>query len=89
MDLTGLPYAVTPMTLDDVYTVSEIERNVFTMPWSSNAFRYEISHNRFGIYLVLRYRPWVGRAQMPPRWRCGGAPTRSLDHRSWGTAGYG
>ena len=72
MDLAGLPYVVTPMTLDDVPTIAEIERAVFTMPWSSNAFRYEISHNRFAAYLALRYRPWMGRVEPSPRqpvWR--------------------
>jgi len=58
MNLEGLPYAVEPMQLDDIPTVSLVEQAVFTMPWSSTAFEYELRHNPSSRYLVLRYLPW-------------------------------
>jgi len=61
MLLEGLPYVLTPMTLDDVPFVAEIERRVFPSPWPATAFRYEIAQNAASRYLVLRYRPWIHR----------------------------
>jgi ribosomal-protein-alanine N-acetyltransferase len=58
MQLDGLPYAIEPMRLDDVPTVTLVEQAVFTMPWSSTAFEYELRHNVSSTYLVLRYLPW-------------------------------
>lgn len=72
MDYGGLPYVVAPMTLEDVPTISEIERAVFTMPWSAGAFRYELAHNHSATYLVLRYAPWAAKWRGAPRqavWR--------------------
>ena len=60
MNLDGLPYALMPMRLSDVPTVSAVERIVFTLPWSSAAFTYDLSHNPNADYLVLRYLPWSG-----------------------------
>jgi ribosomal-protein-alanine N-acetyltransferase len=60
------------MTLEDVPTVSEVERAVFTMPWSAGAFRYELAHNHSATYLVLRYTPWAPKRRGIPRqvvWR--------------------
>jgi hypothetical protein len=37
MNLSGLPYVIEPMKLDDVPTIAEIERVAFTLPWSANA----------------------------------------------------
>lgn len=59
MNLEGLPYALMPMEADDIPTVSLIERTVFTLPWSTNAFTYEIKHNPASDYLVLKYVPWM------------------------------
>lgn len=59
MNLDGLPYIVEPVKLEDVPTVAEIERAVFSMPWSANAFKYELRHNPSAEYLMLRYAPWV------------------------------
>ena len=60
MNLDGLPYAVVPMELADVPTVSQVEQIVFTLPWSATAFEYELRHNRASEYLVLRHLPLVG-----------------------------
>jgi len=64
MDLDGLPYAVVPMRLADVPTVSQVERVVFSLPWSATAFDYELRRNRASEYLVLRYLPLVERARV-------------------------
>ncbi|EXX85051.1 alanine acetyltransferase [Paenibacillus darwinianus] len=42
-----------PMALDDVQTIVEIEREVFTAPWSYEAFVNELRHNHFARYLVM------------------------------------
>lgn len=59
MDLSGLPYSVAPMRLEDVHTVSRIEQIVFSLPWSTAAFGYEIRHNPASEYLVLRRTPYA------------------------------
>ena len=58
MNLEGCPYAVTPMALPDVPTVAAVEQQVFSLPWSASAFRYELAQNRSSEYLTLRYTPW-------------------------------
>ena len=55
MDLSGLPYSVAPMRLEDVPTVSSIEKTIFSLPWSTAAFSYEIRHNPASQYFVLRH----------------------------------
>jgi len=59
MNLDGLPYAIEPMRREDVPTVHQIEKQIFSLPWSSHAFRYEIMYNENSTYLVLRYSPWT------------------------------
>ncbi|MHB0858976.1 MAG: ribosomal protein S18-alanine N-acetyltransferase [Anaerolineae bacterium] len=58
MNLDGLPFVVQPMEIEDVPTVSLIEHVVFTLPWSSTAFTYELRNNPSSHYLVLCYLPW-------------------------------
>ena len=45
---------ITPMTLDDIPQVHEIERVSFPVPWPSYAFRQELETNRMAHYLVAR-----------------------------------
>mgnify|MGYP000719449495 CR=1 FL=1 len=59
IELEGLPYAVARMDPKDVPAVGELERIVFTLPWSSATFNYELNHNPSAEYLVLRYLPWA------------------------------
>jgi ribosomal-protein-alanine N-acetyltransferase len=42
------------MTLDDIPTVQEIEREIFLTPWPRNAYRREIQQNKMASYVVLR-----------------------------------
>jgi len=65
MNLDGLPYALAPMTLDDIPTVAELEQIIFTLPWSANAFNYELRHNPAAEYLVLRYVLWIIKDGLP------------------------
>jgi len=58
MNLEGLPFAIEAMELDDVPTISAVERAVFTMPWSSSAYEYELRYNPSSSFMVLRYLPW-------------------------------
>jgi len=59
MNLNGLPYALMPMRLEDVPAVSAIEQVVFSLPWSTSAFTFDLSSNPNAEYLVLRYLPWA------------------------------
>ena len=76
------------MTLDDIPTVAQIEREVFSLPWSSTAFRYEVEHNVASQYLTLRYTPWA-RLPQQETWL---GPVRRLLRRPTGDPsllGYG
>jgi len=42
-----------PMLLSDVPVISAIEREVFTVPWSAEAFVNELKHNQFARYTVM------------------------------------
>lgn len=59
MDLQGTPYLLEPMTARHVPTVAQIERRVFTQPWSYANFSHEVTNNPYSEYLVLRYGPWA------------------------------
>ena len=48
-------------------TISALERQLFTLPWSATAFRYEILHNTSSEYILAQYRPWMAREQPPRR----------------------
>lgn len=41
------------MTLKDIDTILQIERESFTAPWSEEAFRTELTHNHFARYMVM------------------------------------
>ena len=45
---------ISPMALDDIPEVHEIERASFPVPWPSYAFRQELETNRMAHYLVAR-----------------------------------
>jgi ribosomal-protein-alanine N-acetyltransferase len=41
------------MKLEDIPEVLVIEREAFTMPWTEEAFRNELTHNHFAKYMVM------------------------------------
>lgn len=41
------------MKLEDIPEILVIEREAFTMPWTEEAFRNELTHNHFAKYMVL------------------------------------
>ncbi len=41
------------MKLDDIAAIVEIEQEVFTAPWTAEAFRNELTNNMFAKYMVL------------------------------------
>jgi ribosomal-protein-alanine N-acetyltransferase len=49
-----LSLVVTPMTVDDIGDVHDIERSSFPVPWPPYAFRQELETNRLARYLVAR-----------------------------------
>ena len=49
-----LTLVVSPMTVDDIGDVHDIERASFPVPWPAYAFRQELETNRLARYLVVR-----------------------------------
>jgi ribosomal-protein-alanine N-acetyltransferase len=49
-----LPFTIEPMTLADLPAVVAIERVSYAMNWPMRAFEYELQHNQFAHYFVLR-----------------------------------
>lgn len=41
------------MGLEDIPHILVIEREAFTMPWTEQAFRNELTHNHFASYMVM------------------------------------
>lgn len=41
------------MTLDDIPDVLAIEHEAFTLPWTEEAFRNELTNNHFARYMVM------------------------------------
>jgi len=66
MDLTGLPFVIQDMELEDVPGVSALERRIFTLPWPAKAFEQELLYHRDARFLVLRYVPWFRRRETSP-----------------------
>lgn len=54
MSQPALPFAIEPMTLDDIPAVVAIERASYSMAWPTRAFDYELNHNPLAHYYVLR-----------------------------------
>ena len=46
-------YEIRTMTENDVSQIAQIEKMVFTSPWSEAAFRSELKDNGIALYLVL------------------------------------
>jgi len=47
------PLVFRSMKLEDIPHILAIEREAFTLPWSSDAFVNELTHNHFAKYLVM------------------------------------
>ena len=43
------------MTMDDIPGVMVIEHEAFTLPWTEEAFRNELTHNQFAKYMIMEY----------------------------------
>ena len=55
------------MRVADLPTVVAIERQVFTSPWSMQAFLFDLTRRRDAYYLVARYLPWAAEGQASDR----------------------
>lgn len=51
-----MPYVVRPMRLEDIDDVGFVERECFSTPWPSYAYRREIRDNRLSRYAVIVWR---------------------------------
>jgi ribosomal-protein-alanine N-acetyltransferase len=45
--------AIRDMLFDDLDAVTDLEKKIFTSPWSADLFRYELSHDEKAIYLLI------------------------------------
>lgn len=52
-DAEGLTFR--PMTLEDIPAVMVIEHDAFTLPWTEEAFRNELTHNHFARYMMMEW----------------------------------
>lgn len=57
---------ITPMTLEDLPWVEEIERASFSAPWSFETFRHELVANPRSFYWVVRPHPEPTSETRPP-----------------------
>ena len=55
MATTTPTFYVDRMMVADISEVIEIERQSFSLPWPSNAYRSELETNRLASYLVARF----------------------------------
>lgn len=46
---------ITPMGIEDLKNIQEIERLCFAVPWSKEAFEQELASNRLARYFSARY----------------------------------
>ena len=74
-----MPYVVQPMQLEDVEEVARVERECFTTPWPTNAYRRELRENRLSRYVVVRWIGDDGAAARPPLTSHTEAPPASDD----------
>ncbi|MDQ0194015.1 ribosomal protein S18-alanine N-acetyltransferase [Paenibacillus wynnii] len=44
------------MRVEDIPNILIIEREAFTMPWTEEAFRNELTHNHFAKYMVMEHQ---------------------------------
>lgn len=49
------PLSFRLMTLDDLPDVLAVEHDAFTLPWTEEAFRNELTMNHFARYMVMEY----------------------------------
>jgi ribosomal-protein-alanine N-acetyltransferase len=62
----------TPMLVDDVPYVDQLERVCFSAPWPASTYRYELQHNRLADYWVIRPAAGAGEPTLPPILAYGG-----------------
>ncbi len=74
MATTSPTYFVDRMTVADIPEVIEIERQSFSLPWPSNAYKRELQDNRTAHYIVVR-RQEPGKPAPPS------PPVRQEEHR--------
>lgn len=54
MKQSVLPFKIETMTLADIPAVVAIERVSYSLTWPTRAYEYELQHNQFAHYFVLR-----------------------------------
>lgn len=69
---SGPRLVITPMQLDDIPAIMELEARCFESPWSADIYRRELTASSFSFYHVVR--PGTGRAaqELPPILAYGG-----------------
>lgn len=64
--MPAVPLLFTPMTIDDVPVVAELEKRCFPAPWSAESFRHEVTLNPRAFYWVIRPNPLIEWRDLPP-----------------------
>jgi [ribosomal protein S18]-alanine N-acetyltransferase len=59
-------YVLRPMQFEDIDAVSAVERECFTTPWPTSAYRRELRDNRLGRYIVLVEQPGIDQPAAVP-----------------------
>ena len=67
-DFRDIPYSLQDMQLRDIDEVMVIEHLSFASPWTVRAYQYELVHNSFSQFLVVRQNP-PPVAEQPPKLR--------------------
>jgi ribosomal-protein-alanine N-acetyltransferase len=85
MDSTDLMYVVESMRVSNIGEVIAIDRDSFSSPWSSSAYRHEILNNRLACFFVARPRPTSPEPIAAPdvisrirQWALGDGPQEAL-----------
>lgn len=66
------PLIITPMHLDDLPAVMDLEVRCFDSPWTVDTYRRELTRNQRAVYRVVRPADPAARPDLPPLLAYGG-----------------
>jgi ribosomal-protein-alanine N-acetyltransferase len=67
VELPASPFFLDKMDLSDLEEVAEIEREAYSLPWPSSAYRKELRENRMAYYVVIRRGERLAQPEPTPR----------------------
>jgi ribosomal-protein-alanine N-acetyltransferase len=72
----ALKFFIEPMQVRHIPAVSAVERESFSVPWPSSAYRREIERNHMAYYVVAKRSPLAGQPRREPRFPVAGRSGR-------------